>query len=94
MGTDIISAKGKTHYGIATCVCSIADAILNQRLTIASVTTPLKGEYDIKDVSLSLPSIIGVNGVERRLEEHWIEEEYTKLSFSADKLKDVLKTIK
>ena len=28
MGRQIISAKGKTHYGIATCVCQLADAIL------------------------------------------------------------------
>ena len=30
MGAEIISAKGRTHYGIATCVCYLADSILNQ----------------------------------------------------------------
>ncbi|MCR5635799.1 MAG: L-lactate dehydrogenase [Clostridiales bacterium] len=93
LGTRIISAKGRTHYGIATCVCSIADAVLNQRLTVASVTTPLNGEYGISGVSLSLPSIIGVNGVEHKLEEHWTDEEYQKLNYSANSLKDVLKRI-
>lgn len=43
MGATIIKAKGKTHYGIATCVCSLADAVLNQRLTVAPVTSPLQG---------------------------------------------------
>ena len=73
MGATIIKAKGKTHYGIATCVCSLADAVLNQRLTVAPVTSPLQGEYGIENVAVSLPSIIGVNGVEHRLQEHWTE---------------------
>lgn len=83
MGATIIGAKGKTHYGIATCVCSVADAVLNQRLTIASVSTTLTGEYGIHDVALSVPSIIGVNGVERRLEENWSEDEIAAFRQSA-----------
>ncbi len=93
MGAHIIAAKGKTHYGIATCVCSIADAVLNQRLTIAPVTSPLQGEYGIEGVSLSVPSIIGVNGVEQRLEERWSDEEYEKLKKSAAAVEAAMKAL-
>lgn len=93
MGAEIIKDKGKTHYGIATCVCSLADAVLNQRLTIAPVTSPLEGEYGIEGVALSLPSIVGVNGVEHRLEEKWLKEERLKLKNSADILKETLRRI-
>ena len=93
MGSTIIADKGRTHYGIATCVCSIADAILNQRLTIASVTTPLQGEYKITGVALSLPSIIGVNGVEHRLVEELSPDEYEALQTSANKMKETLAKI-
>lgn len=93
LGAKIIVAKGKTHYGIATCVCSLADAVLNQRLTIAPVTTPLQGEYGLDDVALSVPSIIGVNGVEHRLEEHWNDKEYELLRVSAEKMKAALATV-
>lgn len=93
IGAEIISGKGKTHYGIATCVCYIADAILNQRLTIAPVTSVLHGEYGIKDVSLSVPSIIGVNGVERRLEEPWSEFELERFNTSATNIKKFLSDI-
>lgn len=94
MGARIISAKGKTHYGIATCVCSLADAVLNQRLTIAPVTSPLQGEYGIKDVAVSIPSIVGVNGVEHRLEEHWTDRERELLKISADTIKTKLYNLK
>ncbi len=93
MGATIIENKGRTHYGIATCVCSLADAILNQRPTIAPVTSTLQGEYGIKDVTISIPSIVGVNGVEHRLEEHWTDEEYKLLRLSANQLSSVLKQI-
>ena len=94
MGATIIKAKGKTHYGIATCVCSLADAVLNQRLTVAPVTSTLDGEYGIHDVALSLPSIVGVNGVKHRLQEHWTEIEKQKFEASAAKLKDTLDKLK
>ena len=94
LGAEIIRDKGKTHYGIATCVCYIADAILNQRLTIAPVTSVLKGEYGIKDVSLSVPSIIGASGVERRLEERWSNEEYKKFKETAEHLCEAIKGIR
>ena len=93
MGASIIEAKGKTHYGIATCVCSLADAVLNQRLTIAPVTSTLDGEYGIRDVAISVPSIVGVNGVERRLEEKLTSEEKQRLQMSASKMRNTLDSI-
>lgn len=93
MGATIISAKGRTHYGIATCVCFLADAILNQRPTIAPVTSPLQGEYGIEKVSLSIPSIVGVRGVEHRLEETWSDRETEMLRMSADTLNGKLREL-
>ena len=90
LGAEIIAGKGKTHYGIATCVCYIADAILNQRLTIAPVSSVLQGEYGISDVALSVPSIIGVNGIERRLEEPWSDFEIERFNASASNIKNFL----
>lgn len=93
MGASIIRNKGKTHYGIATCVCYLADAVLNQRQIIAPVSSPLVGEYGVKGVSLSVPSIVGVNGVERRLEERWSEEEYVQFLTAADRLRECLESL-
>ena len=93
MGATIIGAKGRTHYGIATCVCSLADAILNQRPTIAPVTSPLQGEYGIERVSLSIPSIVGVRGIEHRLEETWSDKETEMLRMSAKTLDGKLREL-
>ncbi len=85
-GSAIIKTKGKTHYGISTCVCYLADAILNQRPIIASVTSVLQDEYGLQDVALSVPSIVGVNGIERRLEEKWNEVESEAFLNTAEKM--------
>ncbi len=94
MGSTIIEDKGRTHYGIATCVCSLADAVLNQRPTIASVTTPLTGQYNINGVALSLPSIIGVNGVENKLVEYLNDDEYKALQSSSKKMEETIESLK
>lgn len=76
MGGEIIAAKSRTHYGIATCVCQLADAILNMRPTIASVSSVLKGEHGCRDVALSVPSVVGPAGVQQRIREKWAPDEY------------------
>jgi L-lactate dehydrogenase len=89
MGSAIIKGKGRTHYGIATCVCYIADAILNHHPTIASVSSVLHGEYGIADVALSLPSIIDSTGIERRLTYNLEEIELLKLNSTAALLRSI-----
>ncbi len=93
MGAEIIAAKGRTHYGIATCVCAIANAVLNQAPTIVSVSSPLQGEQGVLNVSLSVPSVIGANGVRQRLREHWAPEEYRAFFDAVESVRSVLRNL-
>lgn len=93
MGAKIIHAKGRTHFGIATCVCHLADAILNQRPTIASVCSPLRGEHGVRGVSLSVPSVIGPAGVQQRIREKWAPDEYRDFFNAVENIRDVLKKL-
>ena len=91
MGADIIAAKEKTHYGIATCVCQLADAILNQRPTIASVSSRLMGEHGAREVALSVPSVVGASGVRQRIREKWAPDEYRGFFDAVEKIRAALK---
>jgi len=93
MGAEIIAAKGKTHYGIATCVAHLADAIINQKPTIASVCTVLRGEHGVRDVALSVPSVIGAAGVQQRIRERWDPEEYRAFFESVERQREALKEL-
>lgn len=61
MGPGIKMGKGRTHYGIATCVCQIADEIINQRPTICSVSSVIYkiGEHGCRGVLLNVLSVMG-----------------------------------
>lgn len=93
MGAEIIAEKGRTHYGIATCVCHLADAILNQRPTIASVSSVLKGEHGVRDVALSVPSVVGPAGVQQRIREKWAPEEYRAFFDAVEKERETLASL-
>jgi L-lactate dehydrogenase len=93
MGAEIISAKGRTHYGIATCVCHLADAILNQKPTIASVSSTLMGEHGVRGVALSVPSVIGSAGVQMRIREKWEPEEFRGFFDAVENVRNVLKQL-
>ena len=86
MGAEIISNKGKTHFGISTCTAHIADAILNDKSILASVSTYLNGEYGLKDVAISLPAIINKDGIKEVVNYKLSDEERNKLQISNEKI--------
>lgn len=90
MGTEIIKGKGKTNYGIATCVCVIANSILNNQKIVASVCVSFTGEYNIENVAMSLPCVISSNGVAEILTEQLSDDELAGLQKSALAIKNIL----
>ena len=93
MGSQIIAAKGRTHYGIATCVCQLADAIINQRPTISCVSSVLMGEHGCREVALSVPSVVGPAGVQQRIREKCAPDEYRGFFDAVENVRAVLAEI-
>lgn len=93
MGSQIIAAKGRTHFGIATCVCQLADAVINQRPTISSVSSVLMGEHGCRGVALSVPSVVGPSGVQQRIREKWAPEEYRAFFDTVEMIRQQLQCV-
>lgn len=91
MGTEIIGGKGKTYYGISTCVCYLADAILNKRCITACVSSSLAGKKIGENVTLSLPSLVDGDGVKLVLPIDISEKEKIHLKNSAEQIKNTIK---
>lgn len=66
-GYLIIKGKGYTSFGVATAIVRICEAILRDERTVLPVSTLMTGEYGLSDVYLSLPCVLGAEGVERVL---------------------------
>lgn len=83
----IIERKGATFYAVALAVRRIVEAILRDEHSILTVSSLITGEYDIDNVCLSLPSIVGAQGVEQVLPIKLSEEEQVLLRHSAAAIK-------
>lgn len=59
----IIEGKGATYYGIGSALAKLADVILHDQRSILTVSTPLKDIEELPDVAVSLPHLIGGEGV-------------------------------
>ncbi|UCD53430.1 MAG: L-lactate dehydrogenase [Phycisphaerales bacterium] len=89
----IIDYKGSTYYGIGLSLLRITAAILRNERSVLTVSTYLKGEYDLKDICLSVPCIVGAEGVERIVEARLEAEEQEQLERSAHVLRQVFEQV-
>ena len=87
---EIIEKKGATYYGIAMSVRRVCEAIVRDEKSILPVSSVQHGSYGIQDVALSLPAVVGKDGVETIVPIALSEEEIAALRASAQTLKDVL----
>lgn len=86
----IIDGKGATAYGIASAVAKTVSVILKDENSVLPVSVLLKGEYGINDVALSMPCIVGVDGIREIMETPLSKEEEKRLHNSAQTLDEIL----
>jgi L-lactate dehydrogenase len=89
----IIEKKKATYYGVAVAVRRICEAIIRDEKSVLPVSSIQHGAFGIKGVALSMPAIVGKNGVEKQIPIKLNEKEQIELRKSADALKEVLKSI-
>ncbi|MBN1657295.1 MAG: L-lactate dehydrogenase [Anaerolineae bacterium] len=87
---EIIQRKKATYYAIGLALLSIVEAILRNQHTVMTVSSPLSGEYGVDGVAISMPTIVGRNGVEEVLNLPLSEAELTAFRASAQTLKERL----
>ncbi|TAH53784.1 MAG: L-lactate dehydrogenase [Chloroflexota bacterium] len=59
----IINGKGATYYGIGSALARITQAILNDQRAILTVCSHHENIAGVKDVTLSLPQLVGGDGI-------------------------------
>jgi L-lactate dehydrogenase len=87
---EIIQRKGATHYAVAVGLLRIVESVLRDQHTVLAVSSLVPGHYGIEDVYLSLPSVVGREGVEHVLHLPLNEQETEALRKSAAVLRGVL----
>src|SRR5699024_12734628 len=89
---EVINNKKWTNAAIAQAAMTLAKAVVLDEQSVYPVCTTLTGQYGYEDnVALSMPSIIGKNGVEQQLEVTLDDEEMALLHQSAQYIQETIK---
>jgi len=89
-GADVIAKKGATFYGIAVCVNTLVTAILRDEHAVLPVSTLVNGPYEMQDVFISLPTVVGRAGAIRTLTPELTTAEVAAMGKSAQALRTAI----
>ena len=90
----IIEGKGATYYGIGSAIARIVEVILQDERSILTVCTPMEDVAGIKDVTVSLPNLVGGEGIIKTFFPHLNENETELLHASAKVVRSVIDELK
>lgn len=91
---EIINRKGATYYGIGLSCTRILRAILSDEKSVLTVSTLLDDQYKELGVALSIPSVLGKEGILRRLTLSMNDKEKKQFEESVGILKESVRQVK
>ncbi|XP_015989824.1 L-lactate dehydrogenase A chain isoform X1 [Rousettus aegyptiacus] len=91
---EVIKLKGYTSWAIGLSVADLAESMMKNLRRVHPISTMIKGLYGIKDdVFLSVPCILGQNGISDVVKVTLTSEEEARLKKSADTLWGIQKEL-
>lgn len=92
-GAEVIKKKGGAGFAVGIAIRDVIDAIALDKHQILPISSIQNGCYDIRDVALSVPTIVGKNGVERTIQLDLWPKEVQALRRSGQVLRETLGTV-
>jgi L-lactate dehydrogenase len=86
----IINGKSATYYGIGSALARIVDVILHDQRAVMTVGVPTPDVVGVRNVTVSLPRLVGGQGVLETFPLPLNEEETTRLRASAGVIRQAL----
>jgi L-lactate dehydrogenase len=93
-GAEVISRKGGAGYAVGVAIREVIDCIALDRRRVLPVSSHVKGAYGIRDISISVPTVVGRAGVVEHVELELWPKELHGLQASAKALKDTRAKVK
>lgn len=89
-GAEVISRKGGAGWAVAVAINEVAESIMLDRKRILPVSSLVNGTYGIRNVAISVPTVVGRKGVEGHFELELWPKELNALQASAKALNDTM----
>ena len=86
----IIEGKGSTYYGVGSAIARITEVILRDLRAILTVCTPVEDIAGVPDVTVSLPHLVGGQGIISTLHPPLSDQESASLHASAQIIRDAI----
>jgi L-lactate dehydrogenase len=86
----IIEGKGATYYGIGSAIARIVEVILQGERSILTVCTPMDDVVEVKNVTVSLPNLVGGDGIIQTFYPNLNQAEISALHNSAHVVRSVI----
>ncbi len=83
---EIIERKGYTNTAIGMAIVKLVEAVLGDQKSVLPVSRMLTGEYGIHDVCISVPTVVGIDGVQSAIVPDLNSTELEALHHSAETL--------
>lgn len=90
----IIQGKGATYYGIGSALARIVDVVLHNQRAVLTVCSPTAEVAGVQDVTLSLPRIVGGQGLIASMPLMLDDAEQAALQRSAAILREAITSLK
>lgn len=93
-GAEVIKRKGGAGWAVGIAIRDVIHAVLLNKKTLLPVSSLVQGAYDIRDICLSVPTVVGRQGAQRHVEIKLWPKELMGLQASARALKETLAKVK
>jgi L-lactate dehydrogenase len=92
-GAEVIKLKGGAGFAVGIAIRDVIHAIALDQKRILPVASLVNGPYGIRDVCISVPTVVGRKGVEAQLEIALWPKEVSALQHSAQVLRETIDTV-
>ena len=89
-GAEVIKKKGGAGYAVGATIAQVVRAVLLDTREILPISSLQNGAYGLSDVSISVPTVVGRDGILKHVELELWPKEKQALSNSAASLKQTL----
>jgi L-lactate dehydrogenase len=89
-GAEVIKRKGGAGWAVGVAIRDVVHAVLLNKKALLPVSSLIQGAYDVRDICLSVPSVVGRAGVESHVNMKLWPKELMALQSSARALKETL----
>src|SRR5437773_3630630 len=93
-GAEVIKRKGGAGWAVGIAIRDVIHAVLLNKKALLPVSSLVQSVYDIRDICLSVPSVVGRKGVMKQVEIKLWPKEQMALQQSARALKETLAKVK